>query len=225
MKWVVGSSIHGCWLGHYEHEKQALVRRLVAPGMRVLDIGANAGFYTLALSRRVGAAGHVWAFEPYAPNAANLLRHLSLNRIGNVTLIQAAVADQAGLADFRIGANNAMGTLVDNAGNYRVPVLALDALIDGGTIPLPDVVKMDVEGAESRVLEGAARLLERGTASLLIALHGAQQVAACITRLTHADYKVFRLDGGPAAATDGHLDEIYAVPTSKRQVAPPAAPG
>ncbi len=64
-KWIVGSNTHGCWLGHYERQKQELIGRLVKPGMTVFDVGANAGFYTLALSstRALACAGvddHHW---------------------------------------------------------------------------------------------------------------------------------------------------------------------
>jgi hypothetical protein len=57
MRWISGSATHGCWLGTYELPKQALVERLVRPGMTVYDIGAQAGFYTLVFSRLVGSAG------------------------------------------------------------------------------------------------------------------------------------------------------------------------
>jgi hypothetical protein len=55
-KWIVGSSNHGCWLGTYELEKQAVLERFVKPGMTVYDIGAQAGFYSLFFSRLVGGA-------------------------------------------------------------------------------------------------------------------------------------------------------------------------
>ena len=91
MKWIVGSSIHGCWLGTYELEKQSVIRRFVRPGTTVFDIGANAGFYPLAFSRLVGREGHVWSFEPRAENASNNLRHVNLNKLDNDTFLQAAV--------------------------------------------------------------------------------------------------------------------------------------
>jgi FkbM family methyltransferase len=182
--------------------------------MKVLDIGANAGFYTLAFSRLVGPTGHVWAFEPFAENASNILRHLALNGIRNVTLIQAAVADVPGLAGFAIAASNSMGSLTGTAGHYTVPTVSLDALVDDGVIPVPDVVKMDVEGAESRVLEGARRLLDRGVTRFLIALHGAQQVRASLALLGAAGYRASRLDGHEACADESWLDEIYAVPAA-----------
>ena len=74
-RWIVGSSIHGCWLGTYESEKQNVVSKLVRPGMVVWDVGANAGFYTLAFARLVGNTGRVYAFEP----SSTTFRILHLN--------------------------------------------------------------------------------------------------------------------------------------------------
>ena len=113
MRWVVGSSTHGCWLGHYELEKQAVVSALVKPGMKVFDVGANAGFYTLAFARLVGNHGHVWAFEPLAENVQNLRRHVALNELANVTIVQAAVSRVAGVANFAVAENNSMGRLAE----------------------------------------------------------------------------------------------------------------
>lgn len=98
MKWIVGSSTHGCWLGTYESDKQVVLSRFLKPGMTVFDVGANAGFYTLAFSRLVGDRGQVWAFEPYAINVGNLIRHIELNDLNNVNLVQAAVADRGASA-------------------------------------------------------------------------------------------------------------------------------
>jgi len=211
-RWIVGSSIHGCWLGHYEADKQALVRTLVRPGMRIFDVGANAGFYTLAFSRLVGAKGHVWAFEPFAENAANILRHVELNGIDNVTLIQSAVADRRGVAGFKVGPNNAQGMLSEQPNNYLVPTSTLDDLIAQDIAQSPDLVKMDVEGAESLVLEGAAQLLAAQRTTFLIALHGDTQMRRCVNALCDAGYQVFHLDGTPVRADSTFTDEIYARP-------------
>lgn len=215
LRWIAGSSTHGCWLGHYEQEHQELLGRLTRPGMKVFDIGANAGFYTLAFSRLVGEDGHVWAFEPFAENASNLLRHLALNRIANVTLIQVAVADAHGVTGFRVAANNAQGLISSNGEDYLIPTVGLDALIAANTVPRPDLIKMDVEGAESRVLAGAQRLLEQGTATLVISLHGHEQTRACLSLLNQAGYQAFRLDGQPVAADGEYVGEIYAMPAAK----------
>ena len=214
MKWVAGSSIHGCWLGHYEHEKQGLVTRLVKPGMKIFDIGANAGFYTLAFSRLTGDAGHVWAFEPFAENAANVLHHLQLNTISNVTLVQAAVAGRPGVAGFQIAQSNSMGMLAAHAKGYLVPTVTLDGLMEEGTLPMPDLIKMDVEGAEASVLEGAKTLLRQRTAVLLIALHGDVPMRARLTLLHEAGYEAFTLDGQALTPDAAFVDEIYALPVA-----------
>src|SRR5207302_1740225 len=158
LRWVVGSSVHGCWLGHYEHDKQKAFRRFVSTGMHVFDVGANAGFYTLASARLVGPSGYVWAFEPCAENAHNLLRHVQLNALGNVRVVQAAVASRAGISGFSVAPSNSMGRISDTA-DYLVPSLAIDDFRVQRTVPVPDVMKIDVEGAENHVLLGARHRL------------------------------------------------------------------
>jgi protein-L-isoaspartate O-methyltransferase len=78
MKWIAGSSTHGCWLGTYELEKQRVLARFISVGMTVYDIGAQAGFYTLFFSRLVGS-GKVYAIEPYAENTQYLLTHIRIS--------------------------------------------------------------------------------------------------------------------------------------------------
>src|SRR5215475_14063057 len=74
LKWIVGSSTHGCWLGTYELEKHLALERYVKPGMVVYDVGAQAGFFTLIFSRLVDG-GQVIAFEPLPENLDHLLFH------------------------------------------------------------------------------------------------------------------------------------------------------
>lgn len=210
-RWMVGSSTHGCWLGTYEADKQDAVRRLAKPGMTIFDVGANAGFYTMAFSRLVGAKGRVYAFEPLAGNVANLLKHVAINNAGNVTVIQTAVADRSGIVAFQRGANNAIGMIAVN-GEYWVPAVSLDELIQKGTAAVPDIVKMDVEGAESRVLEGAGLLLNRRKTVWLVAMHGEEQKRRCQSLLTEAGYRLYSLDGTEFGSGLLPTDEIYAVP-------------
>lgn len=196
MKWRVGASTHGCWLGTYEAGKQAAIRKLVKPGMNVFDIGANAGYYTLALAA-LGAK--VWAFEPLAENVANLLHHVRINAL-EVTVIQAAVSDRDGLAGFRIAPDNSMGSLTVTS-DYLVPTVTLDNLIATSAAPIPDIVKMDVEGAEALVLQGAAELLRARRTTWLISLHGIDQRDQCQSLLTAAGLGV----------TFSAADEIVAI--------------
>lgn len=210
MTWGVGTSTHGCWLGFYEKDKQKLIARLVKPGMRVFDIGANAGFYTLALSRLLGERGKVWAFEPLAENVVNLRMHVETNNCSNVVVIQGAVSDILGISGFNIGSNNSIGALGGSQA-YLVPTVTLDGLLASGHVEAPDIVKMDVEGAESKVLAGAAGLLQLRKTVWVVALHGDDQREAVIAAFRAHGYRVFCLDGAEVGE-DFVGDEIWATP-------------
>jgi len=199
MKWRVGAHTHGCWLGTYELAKQHAVRRFVRAGMNVVDVGANAGFYTLAFSRLVGGSGRVWAFEPLAMNVANLLNHVSLNRLDNVTIVQCALAETAALRGFHRASHDAMGSLSADARDYLVPTARLDDF----PMPVPDLVKIDVEGGELAVLRGAARLIAQHRTTWLVALDDPDHAAACRTLLEQSGYEISEL---------GSANEIAAMP-------------
>ena len=211
LRWIVGSSIHGCWLGHYEIEKQAVVRRLVKPGMKVFDVGANAGFYTLAFARLVGERGHVWAFEPLAENAHNLRRHIELNNLRNVTVVQAAVSDRTGVARFESGASNSVGHL-GQGGDTEVPTVSLDEYCVATGIESPDLIKFDIEGGESAALEGARRVISQGKATILLALHGREHERNCLPLLRAGGYFLQYLDGTPVRSETLVSDEILGCP-------------
>ena len=213
LKWIAGSSTHGCWIGTYEHDKQDVVRKFIQPGMRVFDIGANAGFYTLAFSRLVGEHGHVWAFEPFAENACNLLRHVQLNALRNVTLFQVAVSDRVGVTGFQISESNSMGKIARDMGAYQVPTVALDDLVFERGVPAPELMKMDVEGAESLVLAGACRILAQSRPVLFIALHGDDQARQCGEILHSCGYDVYQLNGEKITGRISG-DEVYALPAT-----------
>jgi FkbM family methyltransferase len=180
--------------------------------MTVFDIGANAGFYTLAFSRLVGRQGHVYAFEPVAENANNILRHVALNKLQNVTILQTAVTNRKGMIGFQIARNNAMGFISDSSVMYKVPTVSLDHLFADEVIPIPDVIKIDVEGAESFVLEGANKLLTLRRIVLFVALHGEKQKQLCQDILRSAGYDIILLDGRGVEGALLEGDEIIAIP-------------
>ena len=213
MKWIVGSSTHGCWLGTYEHDKQRVLTRFIKPGMTVFDVGANAGFYTLAFARLVGSQGQVCAFEPLANKADCLLKHIGINRLTNVTVVQAAIDERHGIASLHVEEDGSMSSVSDSA-PYKVPVVSLDELCDAGVVPYPDVIKMDIEGSESLALEGSRLLLGKGRTVWFIALHGAEQRQQCQEIFRSSQYRIFHLDGHEHRGQVLDDDEIYAVPAA-----------
>ncbi len=170
-RWITGSSIHGCWLGSYESDKQRLFETAIREGDTVFDIGANVGFYTLLASVMVGASGQVYAFEPLPRNTIFLNRHLVLNRAANVKVFEVAIADANGEAYFDDSPNNSMGHL-SSTGTRKVRTMTIDDLVFDSKIAPPNCIKIDVEGAETCVLAGARLVLERYQPTIFLATHG-----------------------------------------------------
>lgn len=208
LKWIAGSANHGCWLGTYELEKQRALERFVRPGMTVYDIGAQAGFYTLFFSRLVTEAGRVYAFEPCPNETHFLVHHVRMNRLVNVRIVQAAAGARDGLVGMTVDRGRTQNQVIEaGAAALLVSSLALDA----AALPVPDLIKMDVEGAESEVLGGAARILREARPVVFVALHTDEQRAKCVEILGAAGYSIHLLDG---RRIDGAFrgDEIYATP-------------
>jgi FkbM family methyltransferase len=165
-RWVVGTLTHGCWIGTYERRAQDQLAHILRPGDVAYDIGANAGFFTLLISRLVGPSGHVHAFEPLPLNVARLRRHLRINNIANVTVHRVAVSDKTGAAKFCSCAHSAIGH-ISGDGALAVEYVALDDL----DLPLPRAIKIDIEGGESLALCGMTRILRAAQPFLLVEGH------------------------------------------------------
>ncbi len=116
MRWEIGTSRHEYWLGTYEYQMQNALCCFIKPGMIIYDIGAQAGFYTLACSRMIGKKGHVYAFEPYAENVYSLLKHIKYNYLKNVSVIKAAVSDSTTLYYFLVRIEISTGKTVRDPG-------------------------------------------------------------------------------------------------------------
>lgn len=187
-KWIVGSHLHGCWLGSYEADMQKRIAGELLPGAVFYDVGANAGFYSLLASGLV-APGTVYAFEPLPANAANLRRHIELNHIRNVKLFELAICDQAGTALFATEETRAMGKL-EPGGNLRVQTAALDSLLREQQLAPPDFIKMDIEGGEYLALLGAKECFARYRPKLFLATHGRKVHNDCCTLLASWNYKL-----------------------------------
>ncbi len=173
-------SIH-CVMDAYEPENSALIRRLLEPGDVFLDLGANVGWFTLLASTIVGSTGHIYSFEPQKPIAERLARTIALNGLQeSITLQQAGVWFEAGsmiLAGNEGSENQGAAHLLPGSdggtGMSRVDLVALDSL----GLERCDVIKMDIEGAEPKAMEGAEKLLSRTRPVILSELHWVQLAA------------------------------------------------
>lgn len=206
-RWVAGAATHGCWLGSYESEKQHAIADRLNDGDVFFDVGANVGFYTLLAAKYVGATGQVVAFEPFPGNVSFLQRHMTLNHLENVELFEAAVSDQAGTGKFSPGPDGCTGRLGGD-GQLAVELVTLDDLTVSGRIPFPDVIKIDVEGAEFQVLKGAAKLLSDRHPVVFLATHGKQVKHDCLELLKGLRYQCEPLEVG---VDPSKADEFVAI--------------
>jgi FkbM family methyltransferase len=163
--------------GSFEPNEFAFLDRLLRPGMTFVDIGANEGLFSLFAARRVGAAGRVVAVEPSSRERRQLERNIGRNRLANVTVVSHALGSAAGSARLRIaaklhGGHNTFGDFVHDGASAvaseDVPVETFDGLARRLALGRVDAVKIDVEGAELKVLDGGREFLKRARPVLLI---------------------------------------------------------
>jgi FkbM family methyltransferase len=204
-----------------QHEAFMLgaLRRLIRPGDTVYDAGANIGLYVRFMAQEF-AAGRVIAFEPMSLNQAYLKQNIRLGRCEDrVQIVMAALADYDGSAAFQVDdLSSASGTLDEVAGGeacqgrrqYGLPPLTepvtvarLDTLLEQGAVPPPDLIKIDVEGAEVRLLRGATHTLKRYAPKLVIELHGCDAACGVVQTLLDLDYAVF------GYMADGATSPVY----------------
>jgi FkbM family methyltransferase len=209
LRWIVGAGNHGCWLGSYELAMQRRFASELTDGQVVYDVGANVGFYSLLAARCVGATGFVFAFEPLPENLGYLRRHVALNALAQIAVEPVAVCEVTTILQFTRGDNSSTGRL-DAGGDLNVKALALDDFVFGEGHPPPHLVKIDVEGAEVRVLQGARRLLESRRPLLVLATHGARRYQECCSLLSDVGYRWEGIDGEAGAGAS----ELFCRPSN-----------
>jgi FkbM family methyltransferase len=190
-KWIVGAATHAFWAGTYEPERLRAFARAVPLGASVYDIGANVGVYSLLASARTGPGGKVYAFEPAQRNLQYLHRHIELNHAHNCMILETAVSNKDGTCRFSAAPwDFSMGHLAQG-GELLVPSVTLDTCVYGErAMPPPDVLKIDVEGAELEVLEGATRAITEFHPTIFLEVHGTQLHANCRDFLAAKGYRV-----------------------------------
>ena len=173
--------------GYWEMWLTIFFARHLRPGMTVIDVGANFGYYTLLFGALVGSAGRVYAFEPNPEAVGKLRRSVSLNGFSSRTTIVAAAAGATNGTEATLFApygepKNA--TIItasdvipaDLGTKYTVPQVTIDHAT--GAAPRIDFVKIDAEGAEQAVIAGMMQVLRRDRPNLILEFNAARYTDA-----------------------------------------------
>jgi FkbM family methyltransferase len=199
-----GGDTAGYILGFSEPAVQRTLVAHLRPGDVYFDVGTHVGFLALLGSRLVGVRGAVHCFEPVPENVAALQRNLMLNATSNTAVHQVALGDRDGTASMDPTSRNITANFRDD-GQVEVEVARLDSMTQ---LPSPHVVKVDVEGAETQVLNGARGMLARCRPLLVIEIHGEQEqpVRAILDELGYPE---------PVMIRDGGMPHLVAAPAGR----------
>jgi len=202
-RYIVGPAMGVTYaVGASQDAQTSFLLEKISDGEVVFDVGGNQGQLTLLFAHAVGKEGTVVAFEPIGELAEKIRQNVSLNNLGNVEVVAAAAAGQAGHAEFRYSEDHAtQGMLQDTEPTYslseaktvRVQTVTLDEIAQREGL-WPDVMKVDVEGGAKSVFSGAQRVLDRAP-DILIEQHGPEEQYAVKNELISRGYTARTLEG------------------------------
>jgi FkbM family methyltransferase len=166
----------------YEPEVAGLIMNVLRPGDAVIDVGANCGFFSVLAARLVGSSGQVVAIEPSPACLARLRNNVALNGLANVTVVDRAATAYSGEAQFYLNSDNRGGSGLWNVGDFpgnpksrenpiavSVRATTVDDELRQRGLAIPKLIKIDAEGAEQRVLQGAKGHLANRSIPFIVA--------------------------------------------------------
>jgi len=208
------------WSGTYESQFASALAEVVRVSDVCYDVGGFRGFMGGVCAR--ARSRLVVIFEPLPENCKQIRRMAELNPDLTIRLEPVAVGDRDGQVEFKIMPEESMGKLTDSpfqpaaaaAASMTVPIRRLDSLVAEGLLPPPNVIKIDVEGAELLVLRGALHVLRQNRPDLLIEAHSSDLARACTNLLESLGYRISVLEKVmvPKPRSDPEVSHLLAQP-------------
>lgn len=197
---------------YYERHVCAGLRQLIQPGMTCVDVGANVGLLTLFMAHHAGKTGQVFAFEPHPENVARLRGNVTRQGYEKRVAVKRAAVNDGSVDSITLYAGRGHATSEWNIVGHDADGHAAEAVLSVPAISLDtyfhapqriDVVKIDVEGAESQVLAGMQRIIHQWHPAMLIEVHDDANWRAC-TKLCDVGYELLSLHGDRLSPKDDY---------------------
>jgi FkbM family methyltransferase len=149
----------GMILGRYEEHIVEAFREFIQPGMILYDVGAHVGYHSLIMNQLLNNAGRVYAFEPNPVNFLSLQNNILINECQNIIPINKALSDKTECVKFATFRYSLVGHIEtectpEDGIIQDVDAVSIDDLVFCEGHPAPQIIKIDVEGAENRVVRG-----------------------------------------------------------------------
>jgi FkbM family methyltransferase len=165
-KWNSSIIYSRCIIGNYEPNLTGIIKKEVIAGKVFVDIGANAGYFSLLASKYGKDSVKHFAVEPIPENITLLTAHLKINNVKNVEISQLAISDKVGEIEFYNSNNLAANTYKKESSMFRNNDVIVVKTVDLNTFAIQNnlgsncFIKIDVEGAELDVLKGGLDYLK-----------------------------------------------------------------
>lgn len=165
--------------GSHERKSTEILKSELRSGMRVVDIGGNIGYFALIEARIVGEEGKVYAIEPAPINFEFLNKNIRLNKLEDIIeTFQVAISDKDGLSFLFLGDRSNIHSLckksdasINGFGKIDVRTMTLPTFLSLNSISDVDFIRMDLEGFEYWVIDGATKILQERSPELFIEFH------------------------------------------------------
>jgi|GEM_PF-1517872 len=198
------------WFGTYDLDILKTIADIVKPGWVIWDCGIYLGYYSAIFARLVGARGQVVAFEPDLHNLQRSERNVQLNGFNNVKFVNAAISDISGEIEFITSGNtnsHIPGTYVGadytsyqprevKGRTVTIKSMSLDDAYYNPEIPNPNLIKIDIEGAEKVALNGLHQLVQKHQPLIVLELHNPDCDTAAWEFSQRENYRLVSLNTG-----------------------------
>ncbi|MDH5766321.1 MAG: FkbM family methyltransferase [Gammaproteobacteria bacterium] len=188
------------------------IRHYLQKDMKIIDIGANYGMYSLISAIRIGTGGEIWSFEPATPTASYLQKSVLANSFDNINVINAGLSDNSGKAYIALNKNSEHNEISEECtgldNEIEVEIYSLDQCIEKYGLNGIDFIKMDAEGHEMKILDGGVKFFAENSPLVMYEIkNGTGMNNGLLEKFQDFGYSSYRLIPGLDLLVPFNMDQ------------------